>query len=61
MNYEVCNKVFYHCNSLLNHVKTVHDKIRSFLCTQCDKTFSENGNKETENSYKRVTVSMFIL
>ena len=31
----------HHRHVLLQHVKTVHDKIKSFVCNKCDKTFSQ--------------------
>ena len=42
MNVKFVIKYLYLHYTLLNHIKTVHDKIRSFVCTQCDKTFYEN-------------------
>ena len=29
---------------LLQHVKTVHDKIKSFVCDKCDGKFTESGS-----------------
>ena len=40
----ICDKTFTSRRPVRQHVKTVHDKIRSFNCTQCDKTFTHNYN-----------------
>ena len=39
-----CDKTFTSRRPVRQHVKTVHDKIRSFICTLCDETLTHNCN-----------------
>lgn len=32
---EICNNVFSNAKTLSKHVKTVHNKIKPFICTVC--------------------------
>ena len=38
---DFCNKCFRGKSVLVNHVKTVHDKIKNFKCDLCEQTFSQ--------------------
>ena len=48
---------------LLQHVKAVHYKIKSFVCTECDKMFTQSSNVTAQMRIhkKEKTVSMLIM
>ena len=66
MNVKFVIKYLYLHYTLLNHIKTVHDKIRSFVCTECDKLLfvlnvikrllTKWALQKKEKSYKRETL-----
>ena len=41
---KVFKKFFTSRCNLLQHIKTVHNQVRSFVCIVCDKTFTQSGN-----------------
>jgi transcription elongation factor Elf1 len=41
-----CGKQLASLRSLSRHVKTVHEKVRAFVCDQCDARFTEAGSRD---------------
>ena len=53
MNVTFVRKCFFRRSYLLQHVKAIHDKIKSFICKECDNSFAENSGLKR---YKREIV-----
>ena len=43
-SFESCKKQFNSKDSLLKHVRSVHKSIKPFVCTECEKTFSQKSH-----------------
>ena len=40
---EQCGKSLKSSTTLKNHIQAVHEKLRQFVCTICDKSFFDRG------------------
>ena len=41
---EFCNKEFGNLMNMKIHIRTVHDKIKNFVCKKCDKAFGQSSH-----------------
>ncbi|CAH1994807.1 unnamed protein product [Acanthoscelides obtectus] len=47
---DLCGKSYSVLLKLCNHIERIHQKIRKYICDECDKGF--NGNKDLEEHYR---------
>ena len=42
--YEYCNKKFAHKSNLVSHVKSVHEKLKNYICKYCGNSFGHSSS-----------------